>query len=111
LAMPTRPEHIFTCGSPVLSCRFHPTEPALVVGGCQSGQVVVWDVRAGRLPVQRSSLATVARANSHSHPICAMEIIEGGVSTCYLYLTTPLTLLKTPCLNIFVSNVDCMQTG
>uniref|UniRef100_A0A7S2H4K4 Dynein intermediate chain n=1 Tax=Helicotheca tamesis TaxID=374047 RepID=A0A7S2H4K4_9STRA len=79
LAMPTRPEHIFTCGSPVLTARFHPTEHQLVVGGCHSGQLVVWDVRAGRLPVQRSSLATVASAlKGHSHPICSMEVVEGG---------------------------------
>mmetsp|Transcript_29786 Transcript_29786/g.43529 ORF Transcript_29786/g.43529 Transcript_29786/m.43529 type:complete len:655 (+) Transcript_29786:155-2119(+) len=79
LAMPTRPEHIFTCGSPVLTARFHPTEHQLIVGGCHSGQLVVWDVRAGRLPVQRSSLATVASATKgHSHPICSMEIVEGG---------------------------------
>lgn len=81
LAMPNRPEHIFTCGSPVTTVRFHPTEASLIVGGCQSGQVVVWDVRAGRMPVQKSVLTTNASGNSkgHTHPICAMEIIEGGV--------------------------------
>lgn len=79
LAMPSRPEHVFTCGSPVLASRFHPTEHHLVVGGCHSGQLVVWDIRAGRLPVQRSSLATVASSlGGHSHPICSMEIVEGG---------------------------------
>jgi len=79
LAMPSRPEHIFTCGSPVLSTRFHPTEAPLVVGACHSGQIVIWDVRAGRLPVQRSSLTTVASATKgHAHPICSMEIVEGG---------------------------------
>mmetsp|Transcript_9727 Transcript_9727/g.13750 ORF Transcript_9727/g.13750 Transcript_9727/m.13750 type:complete len:689 (-) Transcript_9727:785-2851(-) len=79
LAMPARPEHIFTCGSPVLSARFHPTEAPLVVGACHSGQLVIWDVRAGRLPVQRSSLTTVASATKgHAHPICSMEIVEGG---------------------------------
>lgn len=85
LAMPNRPEHIFTCGSPVLSGRFHPTEAHLVVGGCGSGQLVVWDVRAGRLPVQRSSLAIGGGGGKaggglggHAHPICAMEIVEGG---------------------------------
>ena len=51
LAMPTRPEHIFTCASPVLTSKFHPTEHHLIVGGCQSGQLVVWDIHAGRLPV------------------------------------------------------------
>jgi hypothetical protein len=81
LAMPNRPEHIFTCGSPVLTGRFHPTEAPLVIGGCQSGQLVVWDIRAGRLPVQRSSLTTVASGDKgHVHPICSMEVIEGGVS-------------------------------
>ena len=82
LAMPNRPEHIFTCGSPVTAIRFHPTESPLIIGGCQSGQVVIWDVRAGRMPVQKSSLTTTASGNSkgHTHPICAMEIIESGVS-------------------------------
>ena len=82
LAMPHRPEHLFTCGSPVTATRFHPTESSLIIGGCQSGQVVVWDVRAGRMPVQKSSLTTTASGNSkgHVHPICAMEIIEAGVS-------------------------------
>lgn len=86
LAMPSRPEHIFTCGSPVLAARFHPTESPLVIGGCQSGQLVVWDVRAGRLPVQRSSMTTMVSSKGHAHPICAMEIVEGGVSFILWYL-------------------------
>jgi hypothetical protein len=71
LSMPGRPEHIFTCGSPVLSAKFHPTESPLVIGGCQSGQLVIWDIRAGRLPVQRSG---------QGYPISAMQVGEGGVS-------------------------------
>jgi dynein intermediate chain, cytosolic len=86
LAMPSRPEHIFTCGSPVSSARFHPSESPLVIGGCQSGQVVVWDVRAGRMPVQKSSLTTSATGGKgHTHPICAMEIVEGGVSILLMF--------------------------
>jgi dynein intermediate chain len=71
LSMPTRPEHIFTCGSPVLSSKFHPTESPLVIGGCQSGQLVIWDIRAGRLRVQRSG---------QGYPISAIQVLEGGVS-------------------------------
>lgn len=83
LSMPSRPEHIFTCGSPVTTGRFHPSESTLVIGGCESGQLVVWDVRAGRLPVQKSALITVTGSSSkgHTHPIGCMEIIEGGVSS------------------------------
>lgn len=82
MTLPTRPEHIFTCGSPVTAGRFHPTDSTLVLGGCDSGQLVVWDARSGRLPVQKSALTTVAGASSkgHTHPISSMEIIEGGVS-------------------------------
>ena len=77
LAMPDRPEHIFCCGSPVLTTAFHPTETRLVIGGCHSGQVVVWDVQAGRLPVQRS---VGPAGGGHAHPICSMEVVESGVS-------------------------------
>jgi WD40 repeat protein len=82
LNMPNRPEHIVTCGSPVTAGRFHPGNATLVIGGCESGQIVVWDLRSGRLPVQKSALTTVTGAPSkgHTHPIGSMEVIEGGVS-------------------------------
>jgi len=79
LAMPSRPEHIFTCGSPVLHAKFHPTEGSLVVGACYSGQVVVWDVRSGRLPVQRSSWNLSGGNNGaggHVHPIVGLESLD-----------------------------------
>jgi dynein intermediate chain len=90
LSMPNRPEHIFTCGSPVTSGRFHATDSTLVIGGCQSGQLVVWDVRSGRLPVQKSALTTVIGGNAkgHTHPIQIMEITEGGVSCIMLTCVT-----------------------
>jgi dynein intermediate chain len=72
LALPTRPEHVLTCGSPVHAARFHPTTSPLIVGGCRNGQLVVWDVRAGRLPVQRSG---------QGYPITSMQVGEGNVST------------------------------
>lgn len=84
LAMTNRPEHIFTCWSPVVACKFHPSEPHLVLGACQSGQIVLWDIRSGRLPIQKSSLgfATGGSASkAHSYPITALEFIDSGVST------------------------------
>lgn len=81
LTMPSRPEHIFTCGSPVLSAKFHPMEGPLVVGGCYSGQIVVWDVRNGRLPVQRSTLNILggnAGIGGHVHSIVGLEALDSG---------------------------------
>jgi dynein intermediate chain len=86
LAMPHRPEHVVISNSPILCARFHPTEPHLIIGGCYSGQLMLWDLRAGRLPIQKSTLAITATDKNtttwkgHAHPLCAMEVVEGGVS-------------------------------
>jgi WD40 repeat protein len=79
--LPNRPEHIFTCGSPVTTGRFHPTDAALIIGGCESGQLVIWDIRSGRLPVQKSSLPSVSSASKghHAHAIGTMQLLDGGV--------------------------------
>jgi WD40 repeat protein len=79
--LPNRPEHIFTCGSPVTTGRFHPTDAALIIGGCESGQLVIWDIRSGRLPVQKSSLPSVSSTSRghHAHAIGTMQLLDGGV--------------------------------
>lgn len=108
LAMPSRPEHIFTCGSPVLAAKFHPTEAPLVIGGCQSGQLVIWDVRAGRLPVQRSG---------QGYPISAMEVTEGNsglvtTSTDGKVSFWSLANLRDPVETIQLEgNFSCLATG
>lgn len=85
LSMPSRPEHIFTCGSPVLNAKFHPTEGSLVVGACYSGQVVIWDVRNGRLPVQKSSLNSLGKdgIGAHVYPVVGMETLDVSLSVSY----------------------------
>ena len=78
LSMPHRPEAVFTCASPVLFCKFHPTEANLMIGACHSGQVVVWDVRDGRLPVQKSNvklLDSTTQPTGHVHSIVGMELV------------------------------------
>lgn len=59
---------------------------------------MVWDVRSGRLPVQRSSLNIFGSGSGagasgsgsggknvvtggHVHPVVGMELLDGGVST------------------------------
>lgn len=55
-----RPEYRFTASSPVLAAVFHTQEQNLVIGGCYSGQILLWDMKLNKsLPVQRSSMAGV----------------------------------------------------
>jgi dynein intermediate chain len=72
LALPSRPEFVFTATSPVLTAQFHPSDQHLVIGGCYSGQILLWDMRAKSLPVQRSSLA----GRGHKHPVYCLKDVD-----------------------------------
>lgn len=69
--MPNRPEYVFTCNSAVLSAQFHPTNPKLIIGACQSGQIVIWDTREKTTPVNRTSLS-----HGHTHPVYALGTVS-----------------------------------
>ena len=89
LSMPSRPEHLFCAGCPILHSQFHPTEhPKLILGGGSSGQVLVWDARVGRYPVQRSASASLG--GGHDCELVGMKVLgndaggagaAGGLST------------------------------
>ena len=75
LSMPTRPEHVFAAGCPILHTRFHPSEhPRLVLGGGTNGQLYVWDARVGRYPVQRSG------AGGHDRTMVGMAVMGSGAT-------------------------------
>ena len=60
--MHARPEFRLTASSPVLTAVFHSHEKNLVLGGCYSGQILLWDTRLNKtLPVQRSSMSGTLR--------------------------------------------------
>merc|ERR1712130_73038 len=68
--MPNRPETTLFCNSAVLVAEFHPSKPKLIVGGCRSGQVVVWDTRAKKTPVARTALS-----QGHPYPVYALRCL------------------------------------
>jgi dynein intermediate chain, cytosolic len=75
------PEFTFTSHSPVLTARFHPGDPHLVLGGCYSGQIVMWDTRvASSRPTMRSSFA----GKGHKHPVFSMVIERSNRSNAIL---------------------------
>lgn len=86
---PSRPEYVFTAGSDVLSARFSPFHPNLVVGGCYSGQVCLWDTRiSGRngQPVQKTPQS--GSHLGHTHPIYNISIV--GTPNAHNILTSSL---------------------
>jgi dynein intermediate chain, cytosolic len=72
------PEFIFTAPSAVLTARFHSDDPHLIIGGCYSGQVVMWDTRiSSHRPTSRSAIA----GKGHKHPVYSMCLAKSGVSS------------------------------
>eukprot|EP00922_Rhytidocystis_sp_ex-Travisia-forbesii_P063234 GHVS01094101.1.p1 GENE.GHVS01094101.1~~GHVS01094101.1.p1 ORF type:complete len:352 (+),score=49.32 GHVS01094101.1:1224-2279(+) len=71
LPMTQRPEYTFTCQSAVCTAMFDKFTPNIIVGGTYTGSLVLWDMRAGRKPVQRTPLSS----KSHSHPVYSMELV------------------------------------
>ncbi|KAK9371879.1 WD40-repeat-containing domain protein [Lipomyces chichibuensis] len=66
-----RPEYIFHSQSDILSCKFSPFHPNLIVGGCYNGQVLVWDIRAKSEAILKSPLT----GTGHSHPVYSIEFV------------------------------------
>lgn len=69
--MHDRPEYVFTAQSDVLTAKFSPYHPNLIVGGSYSGQVLLWDTRAKAAPVQKTPLT----GYGHAHPIYSVDIV------------------------------------
>lgn len=66
-----RPEFVFTCSSQVTSIAFANFQPTVLIGGTYSGQVVLWDSRAGSAPVQRALVS----ATGHTHPVYSASLV------------------------------------
>ncbi|ORY62261.1 WD40-repeat-containing domain protein [Pseudomassariella vexata] len=66
-----RPEFIFHAQSDILTAKFSPFHPNLIIGGTYSGQVLLWDTRARSAPVQKTPLT----GSGHSHPVYSVDIV------------------------------------
>lgn len=71
----SRPEYTFHSTSDILTAKFSPFHPSLILGGSYSGQVLLWDTRSkSPLPVQKTPL-TGASAGGHSHPVYSISLV------------------------------------
>lgn len=66
-----RAEFVFHAQSDVLTAKFSPFHPNLIIGGAYSGQVLLWDTRAKSAPVQKTPLT----GSGHTHPIYSVDIV------------------------------------
>jgi len=91
-----RPEFVFHAQSDVLAAKFSPFHPNLIIGGCYSGQVLLWDTRAKSSPVQRhhslalGTLTPSTRSTSSAHKMPTTSFLApqtassaAGQSTCW----------------------------
>ena len=71
----SRPEYIFHSTSDILTAKFSPFHPNIIVGGTYSGQVLLWDTRSSRAgggaPVQKTPLT----GSGHTHPVYSISIV------------------------------------
>lgn len=75
---PSRPEYVFNASSDVLTARFSPFHPNLIIGGCYSGQVCIWDTRSKNRngqPERRTPPSGPGAHLGHTHPIFSLSII------------------------------------
>lgn len=72
-----RPEYSLYATSDLLSCRFHPYHPSLILGGTYSGQLCLWDTRARNQrtgePVQKTPLT--GGRTGHAHPVYSLAVV------------------------------------
>lgn len=66
-----RPEFVFHAQSDILTAKFSPFHPNVIIGGAYSGQVLLWDTRAGSAPVQKTPLT----GSGHTHPVYSIDIV------------------------------------
>ena len=69
--MHDRPEYMFHAQSDILTAKFSPFHPNLIIGGAYSGQVLLWDTRAKSAPVQKTPLT----GSGHTHPVYSLDIV------------------------------------
>jgi dynein intermediate chain len=102
----SRPEYKFSAPSPVMSAVFHSTEEHIVIGGCYSGQILLWDMRSKSFPVQRSSMS----GKGHKHPVYAMAMMNAAVSGELVSVSTDgmlchwdVSRLQDPLITVFLN--------
>ena len=61
------PEFTFTNQAEITSAIFHPYNPKLIIGGTETGIVMIWDTRGKQAPIYKTPLGVGGSSGSKSH--------------------------------------------
>ena len=67
LAKRKEPEFKFTNQAEITSAIFHPYNPRLIIGGTETGIVMIWDTRGKKAPISKTPLGVGGNSSSKSH--------------------------------------------
>ena len=73
----TKPKHTLSSQSSITHAEIYPNDTNLVLGSSYTGQLLIWDLRAKILPIQR----TPALSKGHSFPIVGICFAESRHSS------------------------------
>ncbi|KAI8587487.1 Dynein intermediate chain 2, axonemal [Geranomyces variabilis] len=68
---PNSPDQTLTPPSPLVSLKYNPKDPHVLVGGCYNGLVSFWDTRKGSFPVDTSAVD-----KSHRDPVYNLAWVQ-----------------------------------
>ena len=70
------PDSVINYQTELTSAIFYKDNPKLVIGGSVTGQIMFWDIRAGKaVPEQKSPLGVGNENSSHCYPIHCLAIV------------------------------------
>ncbi|KAJ3122424.1 Dynein intermediate chain 2, axonemal [Nowakowskiella sp. JEL0407] len=80
---PNIPDHTLTPQSPIVSLKYNPKDPHVLVGGCYNGLLSYWDVRKGSYPVDTSSIE-----KSHRDPVYNVAWVQSKSGSEFFSVST-----------------------
>ncbi|OII71508.1 hypothetical protein cand_032210 [Cryptosporidium andersoni] len=75
ISMPRKPELVFIASSAVLRVSFNPYNQHRFIGTTYNGEILIWDSRSGKIPVQKTNIMTSNTNNIHCFPVYSMELL------------------------------------
>ncbi|KAJ3291402.1 Dynein intermediate chain 2, axonemal [Borealophlyctis nickersoniae] len=80
---PNVPDQTLTPPSPLVSVKYNPKDPHVLVGGCYNGLIAYWDTRKGAFPVDTSAVE-----KSHRDPVYNLAWVQSKSGSEFFSVST-----------------------